>query len=130
MFRFIYYSNKTIKNCFNFLTQAYLVKTSVTHNKYATCRLLEVNYPILVKFAAQITSWYLRELELPKNWPADKFFRLRKSKFWERQQLLCKYLTFLYLITFFFFFFLNQFISSTELKTFLYLITYLFLFLT
>ena len=27
----------------------------------------------------------MRELELPKSWPGDEFFKLRKSKFWERQ---------------------------------------------
>ena len=30
-------------------------------------------------------QWYLRGLELPKNWPANKVFKLRKSKFSERQ---------------------------------------------
>ena len=30
-------------------------------------------------------QWYLRGLELPKNWPGNKVFKLRKSKFWERQ---------------------------------------------
>ena len=29
-------------------------------------------------------SIYLRELELPKNWPRDELFELRKSKFWVR----------------------------------------------
>ena len=24
------------------------------------------------------TQWYLRELELPKNWPGSKFFKTRK----------------------------------------------------
>ena len=27
----------------------------------------------------------MHELELPKYWTGDKFFKLRKSKFWERQ---------------------------------------------
>ena len=30
-------------------------------------------------------QWYLRELELLKNEPGDKFFKNRKSKFWEGQ---------------------------------------------
>ena len=30
-------------------------------------------------------QWYLPDLELPKNWPGDEFFKLRKVKFWERQ---------------------------------------------
>ena len=30
-------------------------------------------------------QWYLRELELSKNWSGDKFFKIRKSKFWKRQ---------------------------------------------
>ena len=30
-------------------------------------------------------KWCLCELELPKNWPGDKFFRLWKSNLWERQ---------------------------------------------
>ena len=25
--------------------------------------------------------WYMRELELPKNWPGDEHFKLLKSKF-------------------------------------------------
>ena len=29
--------------------------------------------------------WYLHELELSKNWPRNKFFKLRISKFWECQ---------------------------------------------
>ena len=32
-------------------------------------------------------QWYLHELELPKNWHGGKFFKLGKSKFWERQFL-------------------------------------------
>ena len=30
-------------------------------------------------------QWYLLELEFPKNWVGEKIFKLRKSKFWERQ---------------------------------------------
>ena len=30
-------------------------------------------------------QWYVRELELFKNWPGDKLFKPRKSKFWESQ---------------------------------------------
>ena len=47
----------------------------------------------------------LRELKLAKNWPGDDFFRLGKSKFGARQFSqygLFKYLTFLYLSTYFF----------------------------
>ena len=28
-------------------------------------------------------QWYVRQLELPKNWTGDKFFKLRKPKVWE-----------------------------------------------
>ena len=32
-------------------------------------------------------QWYLREFVLPKSWPGDGFFKLRKSKFLERKFL-------------------------------------------
>ena len=68
MVRFIYYFDKTIKDTisitplrtvlpflsFKGLTQTYLVKTSMTHNKYLTPQFLEVNDPISAKSAAQI----------------------------------------------------------------------------
>ena len=41
---------------FKSLTQAYLVKTSITHNKYLTPRFLEDNDPTSAKSAAQILS--------------------------------------------------------------------------
>ena len=41
---------------FTGLTHAYLVKTSLTHNKYLTFLLLENNDPISAKPAAQILS--------------------------------------------------------------------------
>ena len=51
-------------------------------------------------------QWCLHELELPKNWPGDEFFKLRKSKFWERHFFsivtLNKYLTFFDLLTYLF----------------------------
>ena len=34
----------------------------------------------------------MRELELSKNWPGDKFFKLRNLKFWERQFYLSLFL--------------------------------------
>ena len=48
-----------MKNCFAFLcfkdlTHAYLVKTSITHNKYLQAQLKEDNDPISAKSAAQI----------------------------------------------------------------------------
>ena len=53
-------------------------------------------------------QWHLRGLELPENWPGDKYFKLWKTKFWERQffsivTFKSKYLTFLYSITIYFF---------------------------
>ena len=38
------------------LTYAYLVKTSMTHNKYLTFLFLEANYSVSAKSAAQILS--------------------------------------------------------------------------
>ena len=56
---------------FKGLTQAYLVKTSFTNNKYLTFRLLEENDPISAKSAAQIVfespvdsfSWILQLMD-------------------------------------------------------------------
>ena len=67
-------------------------------------------------------EWYLHEFELPKNWHGDKFFKLRKWKFWAGQswERLSNYFTFLYLIYFYNWikniYFLNLFISVIELK--------------
>ena len=52
-------------------------------------------------------QWYLRELELPKTDLVTKFFKSRKSKFWEIQFFFAivtysKYLTLLYLLTYLF----------------------------
>ena len=50
-------------------------------------------------------QWYLHELEVPRNWPGDKFFNLRKAKFWDCQFfsiVTFKYLTFLYLLAYLF----------------------------
>ena len=44
---------------FKGLPQVYLVKTSITHNKYLTPQFLEDNDPISYKSAAQILSLYL-----------------------------------------------------------------------
>ena len=41
-------------------------------------RLLSDNKKFLIQ-------WYLREVEISKNWPGDKVLKLRRSKFWERQ---------------------------------------------
>ena len=38
---------------------------------------------MIFKLQQEESQLYLRELELPKNWPGDEFFKLRKSKFWE-----------------------------------------------
>ena len=51
-----------MRNCFSFflsfkgLTQAYLVKTSTTHNKYLTAQFLKGNVPISAISAAEILS--------------------------------------------------------------------------
>ena len=50
-----------MKNCFSFLsfkslTQAYLAKTSITHNKYLTPQFLEENNLNSAELAAQILS--------------------------------------------------------------------------
>ena len=57
-------------------------------------------------------QWYLRELELPKNWPGDKFFKLRKSKLWERQFFSIVTFKQIFDIPFL----INLFISLIELK--------------
>ena len=59
LIRFIYYFDKNIKNFFAFLsfkglTNAYLVKTSLTHNKHLTSLFFEENDHISAKSAAQI----------------------------------------------------------------------------
>ena len=41
---------------YNGLTHAYIVKTSMTHNKYLIFLFLEGNHPISVKSPAQILS--------------------------------------------------------------------------
>ena len=70
-------------------------------------------------------QWYLPRLELPENWPGDKYFKLGKAKFWERRffsivTFKSKYLTFLYSITIYFFswpiYFFNW-IGENPLKT-------------
>ena len=73
----------------------------------------------------------LRELELPKNWPGDKFFKPRKSKFWEclKSNFYVNIWHSLILRTYLLFF-LTYLFSLIELKTFLYLIIYLFLSIT
>ena len=50
-----------MKNRYSFLsvkglTQLYLIKTSITHNKYFTPQFSENNDPISAKFAAQMLS--------------------------------------------------------------------------
>ena len=49
---------KTISSFLSFkgLTQTYLVKTSITHNKYLTARFFDNNKPISAKSAAQVLS--------------------------------------------------------------------------
>ena len=54
MIKFIYYFGKSIKTCVSFfifkgLTYAYLVKTSMTHNKYSKSWFLEDSDPISAK---------------------------------------------------------------------------------
>ena len=39
--------------------------------------------PLLFKLQQKVLKF--DDMELPKNWPGDKFFKLRKWKFWERQ---------------------------------------------
>ena len=62
----------------------------------------------------------------PQNWPGDKFFKTRKSKFWERlnsnnTQITSQYANILHyhLLNNLFISFLNLFISIIELKTLL-----------
>ena len=40
--------------------------------------------PLIFKFSTRRfkSQWYLHELELPKNWPGNELFELRKSEFW------------------------------------------------
>ena len=59
MIRLIYYFGESIKNCFAFLSfigwnHAYLVKKSMTHNKYLTFSLCLDNDSISAKTAPQI----------------------------------------------------------------------------
>ena len=39
--------------------------------------------PLIFKLQQKVLKF--DDMELPKNWPGDKFFKLRKWKFWERQ---------------------------------------------
>ena len=69
----------------------------------------------------------------PQNWPGDKFFKTRKSKFWERlNSKLYANIWHYHLLNNLFISFLNQFISLIELKTLLnnLFISYLNLFIT
>ena len=66
MIRFIYYLDKSILNCFTFLlfqclTHTYLMKASMTHNKYSTILLFEGNNFISAKSAAKILSLNLAQ---------------------------------------------------------------------
>ena len=56
-----------------------------------TCTVLfpDLKFLSYNKKSGNSVQWYLHELKLPKNWPADKY-------------LLSKYLVFLYLITYLF----------------------------
>ena len=39
--------------------------------------------PLIFKLQQKVLKF--DDMELPKNWPGGKFFKLRKWKFWERQ---------------------------------------------
>ena len=62
MIRLTYYFDKSIKNCSTFffsfigLTHQYLVKASMTHNKYSIFLFFEDNGSISAKSAAQMLS--------------------------------------------------------------------------
>ena len=42
--------------------------------------------PLIFKFSTRSfkSQWYPHELELPKNWPGNELFELRKLEFWVR----------------------------------------------
>ena len=42
--------------------------------------------PLVFKFSTRSfkSQWYPHELELPKNWPGNELFELRKLEFWVR----------------------------------------------
>ena len=67
--RFIYYFDKSIKDCFTFfifqrINPSIFCKTSITHNKYLTFSFLKDNDPIAAKSAAQILPLNLAQTPL------------------------------------------------------------------
>ena len=81
--------------CFRFIKSLYFCSTICMdslilkrHNSFQNLENGKATHrfaprPLIFKLQHKI-QWYLRELELPKNWPWGKCFKLRKSKSWER----------------------------------------------
>ena len=81
--------SKTVCEIFHFLFRFAFVKVyiNVHQNGWTLWLFDRVLLPDLWCLSCNKNfniQWYLRELELLKNWPCDKFFKPRKSKFWER----------------------------------------------
>ena len=95
--------SKTMCGIFNFCFRLVFIKFYIFVHKFMDSLTLKLHNsfqnknnrkarhsfaarPLIFKFSTRSfkSQWYPHELELPKNWPGNELFELRKLEFWVR----------------------------------------------